>query len=112
MANVHFTQVCPRFVLQNRETGTDGILSRILVEGGQNKNMTKTYVVINRKEEGSLKISYYVIHIARNQFYLPCVKLLSSPDYVDFLYSLIYIYMRLYYFTYLACSTSLRIFVT
>jgi hypothetical protein len=49
MANAHFTQVCPRFVLQNGETGTDGILSRILVEGGQNKNMTKTYVVINRK---------------------------------------------------------------
>ena len=61
------------------------------MEGGQNKNMTKIYVVINRKEEGSLKSFYYVIHIARNQFYLPCVKLLSFLDYVDFLCSLIYV---------------------
>lgn len=61
------------------------------MEGRQNKNMTKTFVVIDRKEEGSSKISYYVIHITRNQLYLPCVKLLSSLDYVDFLYSLIYV---------------------
>jgi hypothetical protein len=53
--------------------------------------MTKTCVVIDMKEEGSLKISYYVVHITRNQFYLPCVNLLSTLDYVDFLYSLIYV---------------------
>jgi hypothetical protein len=76
------------------ETVTDGILSHILMEGRQNKNMTKIYVLIDRKEEGSLKISYYIIHVTRNQFYLPFVKLLSSLDYVDFLYSLIYVYMR------------------
>jgi len=68
MVNAHCTQVCPRFVLQYRETVTDGILSHILVEGRQNKNMTNTYVVIGRKEEGSFKISYYIIHIIRNKF--------------------------------------------
>jgi len=91
MVNAYCTQVCPRFVLQYKETVTDGILSHVLVGGRQNKNMTKTYVVIDRKEEGTLKISYYVIHITRNQLYLPCAKLLSSLDYVDFLYSLIYV---------------------
>jgi hypothetical protein len=91
MVDAHCTQACPRFVLQYRETVTDGMLSHILVEGRQNTNMTKTYVVIDRKEEGCLKISYYVIHITRNQFYLPCVKLLSSLDNVNFLYSVIYV---------------------
>jgi hypothetical protein len=50
MVNAHCTQLYPRFVLQYRETVADGILSRILMEGRQNKNMTKTYMVIDRKE--------------------------------------------------------------
>jgi hypothetical protein len=80
------------------------------VEGRQNKNMTKTYVVIDRKEEGSLKISYSVIHITRNQLYLPCVKLLFSLDYVDFLYSLMMyevgLLFHMFYFTENFCYLS------